>query len=439
MGLRTLMRTSTTLVATTVVAALLTAPGVHAANCLDCDGPELPDDPGVPCPVIAATTDPAILSPTSPTRPVVGQSVTARSGVWNSSTKTLQVQWYVGGKAVGSVTSYPNTTSRTLNYTVRAEDQNKTIRLWVRGIGALTPCVKDEYSPSTAVVDLGPKPVNQTTPSVSGTPQVGQTLTAVPGTWTNAPESYAYEWFREGTVDPVGHGEEYTASAADLGKRIRVGVTAQRPGHWAGHAYTAFTAVVTTGTLAPTSPPTITGKRVFGENLTGDDGQWPAGTELTRRWERDGAPIPGATGTDYTLGLKDVGRVVSFVVTATRAGYQSRTMTASGAPVVRATAPVWAGGKISLKGTNKVNKKVKVALGVKQIRLRSAAPGAKVTYRWMRNGKAIKGSTKRAHVIRKADRKKRLTARITIVRQGHKTLVVTTKAVKVKDNGKRIR
>jgi hypothetical protein len=75
-------------------------------------------------------------------------------------------------------------------------------------------------------------PVNLTPPVVSGTPQVGQTLTTTTGTWSNAPTRYSYQWRR---CDAAGGGcvaitgatsSSYTLVTADQGTTLRAAVTA---------------------------------------------------------------------------------------------------------------------------------------------------------------------------------------------------------------------
>jgi len=64
-------------------------------------------------------------------------------------------------------------------------------------------------------------PTNSTPPTISGTPQLGEQLTADPGTWTgDAPIAYTYLWSDGQT------GDQITLSAADVGQNLSVTVTA---------------------------------------------------------------------------------------------------------------------------------------------------------------------------------------------------------------------
>src|SRR5437763_16015482 len=47
---------------------------------------------------------------------------------------------------------------------------------------------------TSALVAAQPPPKNTAPPTISGTPQQGQTLTATTGSWTSNPSSYAYQW-----------------------------------------------------------------------------------------------------------------------------------------------------------------------------------------------------------------------------------------------------
>ncbi len=59
-------------------------------------------------------------------------------------------------------------------------------------------------APTTPVVGA---PANTAPPTISGTPRVGQTLSASTGTWTGNPTSFGYQWQR---CDPAG------ANCADI-------------------------------------------------------------------------------------------------------------------------------------------------------------------------------------------------------------------------------
>jgi hypothetical protein len=100
-------------------------------------------------------------------------------------------------------------------------------------------------------------PSNTTPPTISGTPQAGQTLTADHGQWTGNPTSYSYQWQR---CDKTGGGcagisgadqRLYDVHGADVGHTIRVRVTAKNA-DGSGSDTSVPTAVVTG---RPASPP----------------------------------------------------------------------------------------------------------------------------------------------------------------------------------------
>jgi hypothetical protein len=75
------------------------------------------------------------------------------------------------------------------------------------------------------------------------------------------------------------------------------------------------------GDFAPVnmSLPFITGIPEEGETLTGSTGTWAAAPSpsYARSWYRDGVQIPAESGNTYTLTSDDVGKEITFRVTAT--------------------------------------------------------------------------------------------------------------------------
>jgi hypothetical protein len=76
------------------------------------------------------------------------------------------------------------------------------------------------------------QPTNTELPTISGTPQEGQTLTASKGTWTGNPTSYGYAWSRcnenGNRCSKIGgaKADMYTLARIDIGYTLRVTVTA---------------------------------------------------------------------------------------------------------------------------------------------------------------------------------------------------------------------
>lgn len=68
-------------------------------------------------------------------------------------------------------------------------------------------------------------PVNSVAPVVSGTAQVGQTLTTTNGTWTGSPSGYIYQWKR-GATNVGTNQNTYVPVTGDIGSAISCVVTA---------------------------------------------------------------------------------------------------------------------------------------------------------------------------------------------------------------------
>jgi hypothetical protein len=101
-----------------------------------------------------------------------------------------------------------------------------TLTAWVNNPNAghtLTSAITVNVSNQTAV-----PPQSTAAPTISGTPIVGQVLSAAPGTWSGTtPISVTYQWMRcdssGGSCGQVSAtGSAYTAQSADVGSTLRV-------------------------------------------------------------------------------------------------------------------------------------------------------------------------------------------------------------------------
>jgi hypothetical protein len=84
----------------------------------------------------------------------------------------------------------------------------------------------------TTATTAAQKPENTSPPTISGTPQQGQTLTGDKGNWSNHPTDYNYFWTRcdknGGSCSNISgaHAATYTLTSADVGNTIRFKVQA---------------------------------------------------------------------------------------------------------------------------------------------------------------------------------------------------------------------
>jgi hypothetical protein len=178
----------------------------------------------------------------------------------------------------------------------------------------------------------GTGPVNTAAPTIWGTAQQGQTLTASNGSWSGSPTGYTYVWSQcdanGGSCSAIGGATAatYTPAAADVGKTLRMTVTAANSGG-STEAVSAPSAVVSDPTApTPTTPPSISGTPQVGSTLTADKGTWSGTpTDFALQWMRcdangdSCAAINGATGDTYVVTQAGEGRTFRLSVVATNA------------------------------------------------------------------------------------------------------------------------
>jgi hypothetical protein len=178
----------------------------------------------------------------------------------------------------------------------------------------------------------------------------------------------------------------------------------------------------------------IQGKAVVGQRLTVDLSSMPAGVNYIEiEWYRDGFVMGGdvvgqwlSHGNTYVIKQSDVGHTITARISADGPRFISHEYLSGGAPfVVPAVGPVVlpmgfsSAPKVKAKKWKKGNIASYVAPTV-------TPPGATATFQWLRNGKAIKGAKNATYKIKKADRKKKLTLRVTYTYGGYETTTMQT-------------
>ncbi len=178
--------------------------------------------------------------------------------------------------------------------------------------------------------------------------------------------------------------------------------------------------------LAATGKASVTGKARVGQTVAAVAPRYSysTGVKLGYQWLRGGKAISGATARTYAVKPADRKARLSVRITASHATGGTVVSTSA------ATAKVAAGTfrvakKPVVKGTKKVGKKLSVRKATWSVK------GVKVSYQWLRNGKKIKGATKATYKVKKADRAKKLSVRVTAEKSGYTTVKVASKAVKI--------
>lgn len=276
-------------------------------------------------------------------------------------------------------------------------------------------------APSAATSTVAPGVLAApTSVTITGTPSVGSTLSAVvAGSWTEGTQ-LTFTWKADGVAFSNAPGA-VTLTNAEAGRSISVEVA----GSLAGYTPTSIVspavgpvAGVPLPDVAAPSKVTITGTPKVGRPLRATvTGSWTPGAVVTYVWKADGRAF-GTSSPTVVLSARELGRRITVTLTGSLSGYRP-------ASVVSAATGKVAAGTLTA-ATPKIHGKARVGkvLTVKPGRW---TPGTRLTYRWFANGRPIAGATSARLRLAKKLGHQRITVRVTGRLTGYTSVTRTSR------------
>ncbi|HEX3454930.1 MAG TPA: hypothetical protein VHS03_09900 [Gaiellaceae bacterium] len=160
-----------------------------------------------------------------------GQTLHASPGVWSGSSPiSFAYRWQRCNAGGGSCGNIGGATHR--DYTLVQADVGNTVRVVVTASNSAGSATAAS-SPS-AMIAAAQAPANTAPPTITGTPQLGATLTANTGSWTGpGPITFTFQWLRcdqnGGACGNIAGATNQTLvlGTAEVGHAIRVRVRAK--------------------------------------------------------------------------------------------------------------------------------------------------------------------------------------------------------------------
>jgi len=241
----------------------------------------------------------------------VGQTLIATTALGGSG--MIFYQWKRGSTDIG-------TNSNT--YTVQFVDIGSTISVIVARSGYIGSVT----SPPTAIVP----PVLTGTVNITGTKEVGQTLTANTDSLVGSGD-ISYHWKR-GTIDIGTNSNTYIIQSADVGSSITVTVTCL------GYSGSITSSPITGIGLPPlTGTVSINGTAEIGQILTANTDLLDGSGTIFYQWKNETTNI-GTNSDTYTVQSTDAGFTITVTVTRS-----SNSGSITSTPTVTVPFPVLAG------------------------------------------------------------------------------------------------
>ena len=377
--------------------------------------------------VSAAPNTPATGAPTITGTPQVDQTLTAVTTAIMDANGLNNVSYtYQWIRVDGSDSDISGATAST--YTLVTADQGKTIKVKVSFTDDASNA-ETLTSVATAAVSAAPNTPATGAPTITGTPQVDQTLTAVTTAIMDANGlnnvSYTYQWIRVDGSDSDISGataSTYTLVTADQGKTIKVKVSFTDDASNAETLTSVATAAVSAAPNTPaTGAPTITGTPQVDQTLTAVttaimDANGLNNVSYTYQWIRvDGSDsdISGATASTYTLVTADQGKTIKVKVSFTDDASNAETLTSVATAAVSAAPNTPATGAPTITGTPQVDQTLTAVTTA--IMDANGLNNVSYTYQWIRvdgSDSDISGATASTYTLVTADQGKTIKVKV---------------------------
>ncbi|GAA3329305.1 hypothetical protein GCM10017711_40410 [Paeniglutamicibacter sulfureus] len=202
----------------------------------------------------------------------------------------------------------------------------------------------------------------------------------------------------------------YVALPGSEGKPVRASLSYRLPVGYFASSEPEIASIMAPGSMHR-SPPLISGTAAVGKTLSANPGTWSGNPDgHTYQWLRNGTPIDMEVLPRYQVVSADVGKSITVQVFS----YWNHLVAMPSAVSAKIT-PVpgsQSAGQITVGGTFAVGKTV------------TAKPSgwisdSKLTYRWLREGKAITGATKPSYALSATDHGKKVSVAITATKTGY--------------------
>ena len=271
--------------------------------------------------------------------------------------------------------------------------------------------------------------------TISGTPQVGETLTAD----TSAIEdgdgltnvSYRYQWVgSKSVIDadtgvsyilaieiPDQAGSTYTLAPADVGWTFEVKVSFTDDAGTAESLTSAATvAVVPKPNTLATGQPNISGTPQVGETLTADTSAIDDADGLTNvsyryQWVAGGSDIEDATGSSHLLTTSEQGQTIQVKVNFTDDADNQESLTSAETLAVAAKPNTAATGEPTISGTPQVEQTL--TADTSGIFDANGLNNVSYQYQWLRDDADIAGQTNSTYELVSADEGQTIKVRVT--------------------------